>query len=76
MLLESKKKIEGNHAFFRDNKASIWKKCHTCILHCFVLLFKIIAALFPLKMPLAICMFILIRKQEGYYGARLNVTHA
>ena len=22
----SKKKIGGNHAFFRDNKASIWKK--------------------------------------------------
>ena len=25
-LLVSKKKIEGNHAFFRDNEASIWKK--------------------------------------------------
>ena len=24
----------GNHAFFRDNKASIWKKRHT--LHCFL----------------------------------------
>ena len=22
----SKKKIRGNHTFFRDNKASIWKK--------------------------------------------------
>ena len=26
VLLVSKKKIGGNHAFFRDNKASIWKK--------------------------------------------------
>ena len=26
VLLESKMKIEGNHVFFRDNKASIWKK--------------------------------------------------
>ena len=26
VLLVSKKKIGGNHAFFRDNKASIWGK--------------------------------------------------
>ena len=26
VLLVSKKKVWGNHAFFRDNKASIWKK--------------------------------------------------
>ena len=26
VLLVSKKKIEGNHAFSRDNKASIWEK--------------------------------------------------
>ena len=26
VILVSKKKIGGNHAFFRDNKASIWKK--------------------------------------------------
>ena len=26
MILVSKKKIGGNHAFFRNNKASIWKK--------------------------------------------------
>ena len=26
MLLVSKKKIGGNYAFFRDNKASIWNK--------------------------------------------------
>ena len=26
VLLVSKKKIGGNHAFFRDNKALIWKK--------------------------------------------------
>ena len=26
VLLVSKKKIRGNRAFFRDNKASIWKK--------------------------------------------------
>ena len=25
-LLKSKKEIGGNHAFFRDNKASIWEK--------------------------------------------------
>ena len=25
-FLVSKVKIEGNHAFFRDNKASIWKR--------------------------------------------------
>ena len=34
MLLVSKKKIGGNHAFFRDNKASIWKKKNA--IHCFV----------------------------------------
>ena len=33
VLLVSKKKIGGNHAFFRDNKASIWKKRHT-LLNC------------------------------------------
>ena len=26
VILVSKKKIGGKHAFFRDNKASIWKK--------------------------------------------------
>ena len=26
VLLVSKEKIGGNHAFFRDNKASIWKE--------------------------------------------------
>ena len=26
VLLVSKKKIGGNHAFFRDNDVSIWKK--------------------------------------------------
>ena len=26
VILVSKKKIGGSHAFFRDNKASIWKK--------------------------------------------------
>ena len=26
VILVSKKKIGGNHAFFRDNKASIWEK--------------------------------------------------
>ena len=26
MSLVSKKKIGGNRAFFRDNKASVWKK--------------------------------------------------
>ena len=26
MILVSKKKIGGSHAFFRDNKASVWKK--------------------------------------------------
>ena len=31
--LVSKKKIRSNHAFFRDNKASIWKKN---AIHCFV----------------------------------------
>ena len=31
VLLVSKKKIGGNHAFFRDNKASIWKKKITYI---------------------------------------------
>ena len=36
-----KKKIGGNHAFFRDNKASIWrKKRHTLL--CILLLFRII----------------------------------
>ena len=33
VLLVSKKKIGGNHAFFRDNRASIWK---TTAIHCFV----------------------------------------
>ena len=28
-LLKSKKKITGNHAFFRDNLGSICKKHHT-----------------------------------------------
>ena len=31
VLLVSKKKIRDNHAFFRDNKASIWKKRHTLL---------------------------------------------
>ena len=33
VLLISKKKIGGNHAFFRDNKASIWGKN---AIHCLV----------------------------------------
>ena len=33
VLLVSKKKIGGNHAFFRDNKASIWKKMPCIILY-------------------------------------------
>ena len=43
VLLVSKKKIEGNHAFL-DNKASIWKKknCHTLL--CILQLFRIIVA--------------------------------
>ena len=44
VLLVSRKKIWGNYAFFRDNKASIWKKT---AIHCFVFycFFTIIVAL-------------------------------
>ena len=46
-LLVSKKKIRGNHAFFRDNKASIWKKKtkkkrHTLL--CILLILRILLA--------------------------------
>ena len=42
-LLVSKMKIGGKHAFFRDNKASIWKKkCHTLL--CILPIFRIIVA--------------------------------
>ena len=37
----------GNHAFFIDNKASIWKKRHTLL--CTLLLFRIIVAYLSLK---------------------------
>ena len=38
MLLVTKKKIWGNHAFFRDNKALIWKKnSKHCALLCILL---------------------------------------
>ena len=42
-LLVSKMKIGGNHAFFRDSKASIWKKKlqHT---FCILWVFRIIVA--------------------------------
>ena len=33
VILVSKKKIGGNHAFFRDNKASIWKKAPNIALY-------------------------------------------
>ena len=42
VLLVSKMKIGGNHAFFGGNKASIWKKRHTLL--CILLLFRIIVA--------------------------------
>ena len=42
-LLVSKMKIGGNHVFFRDNKASFWKKkCHTLL--CILPIFRIIVA--------------------------------
>ena len=47
MLLVSKKKIGGNHVFFRDNKASIWKKLHTLLFN--LLLFRLIVAKLSLK---------------------------
>ena len=36
----NKKKIRGNHEFFRDNKASIWKKkaIHCFVFYCFFVL--------------------------------------
>ena len=42
VLLVSKKKIGGNHAFFKDTKASIWEKRHTLL--CILLLLRIIVA--------------------------------
>ena len=33
VILVSKKGIGGNHAFFRDNKASIWKKAPYIAIH-------------------------------------------
>ena len=42
VLLVSKMKIGGDHAFFRDNKASVWKKRHTLL--CILRLFRIIVA--------------------------------
>ena len=47
MLLVSKKKVRGNHAFFRDDKALMWKKCHTFL--CILLSFLIIVAQLSLK---------------------------
>ena len=47
VLLVSKKKIGGNHAVFRDNKASIWKKSRTLL--CILLFFRIIVAYLSLK---------------------------
>ena len=47
-LLVSKKKIGGNHTFFGDNKASIWKKTPYITLF-FTAQFKIIVALLSLK---------------------------
>ena len=38
VLLVSKKKIGGNHAFSRGNKASIWKKRHTLLRSAFLAL--------------------------------------
>ena len=37
VLLVSKKKIGGNHVFFRDIKASIWRKnaIHCLVFYCF-----------------------------------------
>ena len=37
VLLVSEKKVGGSHAFFRDDKALIWKKHHTLL--CILLLF-------------------------------------
>ena len=42
VLLASKMRIGGNHAFFRGNKASIWKKRHRLL--CILQLFRIIVA--------------------------------
>ena len=38
VLLVSKKKIGGSHAFFSDSKASIWKKnaIHCFVFYCFI----------------------------------------
>ena len=38
VLLVSKKTIGGNHAFFRDNEVSIWKKnaIHCFVFYCFL----------------------------------------
>ena len=41
VILVSKKKIGGNHALFRDNKASIWKKKKRHTLLCILLLIEL-----------------------------------
>ena len=38
------------HAFFRDNKASIWKKSHTVYIVLYLRLFRIIVVNYLLKM--------------------------
>ena len=50
VFLVSKIKIWDNHAFFRDNKAPIWKKTRHILLF-IPLLTKIIVAYLSLKMP-------------------------
>ena len=58
VLLVSKKKIVGNHAFFRDNKVSNYmgKKCHTLL--CILWLFRITFCLIISKKCLVIPNFL------------------